>query len=204
MIVSRWSPLLVASLLLAGCGGDDAPPPADTSPAEGAPVGLLGALDAARGAAGAASQRAGQPRSADDMRNRMPETVAGLPRVDLSVASGGMEGFSMTTVQARYEGGERQRIEISMVDMGQVPGMLEAATPWLNFQFDRTTSTGFERTVRFEGFPGFESEERSGGQIRSEMTLIVDGLMVQVEGRNVELDVLRGVAGRLDLGGLRR
>lgn len=201
MTVFRWSPLLVASLLLAGCGGDDAPAPA---PADDAPVGLMGALDAARNAAGAASRRATPPRSADEMRNRMPDSVEGLPRVDLSVASGGMEGFNMTTVQARYEGGERQRVEISMVDMGHVPGMLEAATPWLNFQFDRTSSTGFERTMRFEGFPGFESEERNGDQIRSELTLIVDGLMVQVEGRNVELDALRGVAGRLDLGGLRR
>jgi hypothetical protein len=201
MTAFRWSTLFALSLLVAGCGGDEAPAPPS---AEETPVGLLGALDAARGAAGAASQRSAPARSADDLRSRMPETVAGLPRVDLSVATGGMEGFSMTTVQARYEGDDRRQVEISMVDMGHVPGMLEASTPWLNFQFDRSTSTGFERTIRFEGFPGFESEERGDGRVRSELTLIVDGLMVQVEGRNVELETLHGVARGLNLGGLRR
>jgi hypothetical protein len=157
--------LLLPMVSISACGGSDDAGSADSERTDRGPANVLEAVDAARAAAQAMSEnseRRSPPLDPEELRDRMPETVAGLPRVDLTVASGSMGGVAGTTVHARYQNDERDYVEITLVDLSATPGMAAASAAWSTMTFDRTTPNGFERTARFEGFPAMESEVRRG------------------------------------------
>jgi hypothetical protein len=139
----------------------------------------------------------------EQLRDRMPESAGGLPRTDLSMTNSGMPGMSMTNVQAEYQasGGS---IEVSITDMGAMPGMAMASAGWAMTTFDRTTATGFERTSTFEGYKSMESQNQQGANVSSELSILAGNFLVQLHGYSVPLDRLKAVAGDLavrELGG---
>lgn len=202
--------LLAAFLLLplaSGCGGADDAGGAASEDADRGPANMLEAVEAARKAADAMSEssaRRSAPLDPEDLRDRMPETVAGLPRVDLTVASGGVGIASGTTVRARYENDERDYVEITLVDLSAAPGMAAASSAWSTMTFDRTTQNGFERTTRFEGFPAMEAESVEAGVMRSELNVLAGAFTLHLVGRQVDLETLHEVASRMRLGALAR
>jgi hypothetical protein len=206
------APGLLAVLLLTGCGGGDAPvPEADAGPdaaasdaaAPGALPGRMGAIDAANRAAAAASSRSAPAASPDAMRERMPARAAGLPRSDLRVETGGAGTPGVTTVRATYGSGPR-RVQISMADLGAVPGLAASLVPWLGSEFDRQAGGGFERTVRIEGLQGFEAGRTEGGADRSEVAVMAGSVLVRLEGWGVGVRELREALEQLDPGALAR
>jgi hypothetical protein len=111
--------------------------------------------------------------------------------------------MSMTNVQAEYQasGGS---IEVSITDMGAMPGMAMASAGWAMTTFDRTTATGFERTSTFEGYKSMESQNQQGANVSSELSILAGNFLVQLRGYSVPLDRLKAVAGDLavrELGG---
>jgi hypothetical protein len=205
MLHTRLLTALLILPLAAGCGGSDDSAASDD--ADRGPANVLEAVDAARAAAQAMSEnseRRSPPLDPEELRDRMPETVAGLPRVDLTVASGGMGGVAGTTVHARYQNDERDYVEITLVDLSATPGMAAASAAWSTMTFDRTTQNGFERTTRFEGFPAMESEMVESGVLRSELNVLAGTFTLHLEGRQVDLETLHELAGQLRLGGLAR
>jgi len=217
MLNHRWSALVLTGLLLAGCGGADAPgPDANAGPAAalgsdasadpaatGAFPGRMGAIDAATRAASAASGRSSPAVSPDAMLERMPVRVSGLPRSDLRVETGGAGTPGVTTVRATYGSGSR-RVEISMADVGAVPGLAGSLVPWLGSEFDRRTSGGFDRTVRIDGLQGFEAQRTEGGSDRSEVAVMAGGVLVRLEGWGVGVGELRETLRQVDPGALGR
>ncbi|CAN5773767.1 hypothetical protein BH23GEM11_BH23GEM11_15990 [soil metagenome] len=201
---------LATLLLLSGCGGADSSPepdsphasPATEAAALGTLPGRMGAVDAANRAA-AASGRSSPAVSPDAMRDRMPERAAGLLRSDLRVEPGGGGIPGATTVRSTYGAGAR-RVEISIVDMGSVPGLAGSVVPWLGAEFDRRTAGGFERTVQIQGLQGFEAERTGGGAARSEVAVMAGGVLVRLEGWGVGVEALRESLRQMDPGGIGR
>ncbi|HQW68009.1 MAG TPA: hypothetical protein PLJ23_13265 [Gemmatimonadales bacterium] len=83
--------------------------------------------------------------------------------------------------------------------------MAPMAAAWSMVDFDRTTSDGYERTIRFEGHKGMESSRRSGGRLRSELSLMLgERVVMKLEGVEVDVDALKKAAAALDLDRLAR
>lgn len=141
-----------------------------------------------------------EPVSAEELQARLPEEVDGLARTDVKREETGAMGMRMSMTTAEYEGTEGRRASIAISDLGGLSMGAMGAAAWSMTEFDRTTSSGFERTVRFDGLKAMESQSNAGGYVHTELNILVgQRFMVQLKGRNVELDALRDAARALKL-----
>ena len=130
-----------------------------------------------------------------ELRDMLPDDVAGLNRVNaegerVNVAG----GIRFSQAEGTYEDGE-EWLKITYLDLGTVAGIARMAyTQWLQYEVDRESDSGFERTGKFsvggQEYPSFEKFEVTDGD-RGEcevMIWVAERFMVQVEGRNVEME----------------
>ena len=191
--------LLVLGLTACGGSGDSGSAGSD---AASTPSDLTGAMEAASQAMqGMTAAAAAGPASftPEQVRDRLPQTVTGFPRVDLSVTSGGMMGLTASTIHARYAGEGVLHVEITIVDMSGAPQMVAASAPWTMLTLDRTTESGFERTGQVDGFPSFESQAVTGGIAQSEVAILVGSYLFTLTSRGTDVAGLREIASSLGL-----
>jgi hypothetical protein len=206
MMIRNDRALWIAAVVsLAGCGGSDQ---ADADAQDDAPTTVAEAMQAASGAMqnmpGMAGNTNAPSFTPEQLRDRMPETAAGLPRTELSLTNTGMPGMTMTNVQATYQTAGAGSINVMITDLGAMPGMAMGMAAWSMTTFDRSTTNGFERTTTYEGYKAFESQEVRGATTDSALNVMAGNYLVQLIGNNVPLDTLKDVAGDLgvrELGG---
>jgi len=189
---------LLFTLAVTACGDD--------APAEDSSTATMG--EAMQQATEAIRQQAGdvEPVSAEALQDRLPADVGGIERVDVERTSTGAMGMQISAVVGHYRKTDGRQVTIVISDIGGMgaTGMMGAAA-WAMTDFDRTTDTGYERTGRFEGFKVMESLSREGSRVRTQLAIVVgERFIVQLEGRGVDMDVLRDAAKGLDLRGLAR
>lgn len=194
----RRAPIVLLGTLVTGCGGADDP---DVPP----PTTLQEAVESATQAL-QTRDGGGEPMSAEVLQARLPERLAGLPRVESERTQTGVMGMQLSVVTARYESEDRRRLTVSITDVsGLGAQMAMGLAAWSIVDFDRTTSGGYERTGRFEGFKTMESFGAEGGIIRTELNVLVaDRFIVKLTGQEVEMDTLKDAARAMDLTGLAR
>lgn len=197
--MSRYhSTTVLAALVvwLGACSGD--------KPAEQQPASLEEAMQQSAAAVQGATKGSVDPMPAADLAKRLPDELLGMTSSDRSHQDVGAMGMKMSMATAKYQDGTR-RIDVSVTDAGSVGNMAPMAAAWSMVDFDRTTSSGYERTIRFEGNKGVESVRRDGGRLRAELSFIVgDRVIVKLEGREIEMDQLKDAARSLDLRALAR
>lgn len=182
-------------LVLAACGGNDAPPP---------PATVQEAMEQAGKAMADAAASGTEPLSAESLQERLPERLNGFARGETERQDMGAMGIKMSMAKATYTDGDK-RIDLSLTDTGNVGAMAPMAASWAMLDFDRTTSSGYERTMRFEGYKGYEEMSTSGGRLRSKLAILVgDRVVVNLEGRGVDVDELKKTASDLNLRSLAR
>lgn len=135
------------------------------------------------------------------LKERMPESIEGLARTSHTGERGGAMGMAVSQAEAVYEGDDGERLTIKIVDLGNVPQVAMMGYGWALADIDRESDDEYERTMRFQGHRGYEkynTTSRSG-----EMNLLVAGrFMVEADGRNVDMDVIRAAVEAVDLGEL--
>lgn len=183
--------LFLALLTLTACGGgDDRQPPA--TPEE------------AMAMAAESMQQGGgtEPVDPERLSDLLPDNVAGLPRSDLERQRSGAMGMVVSNAVARYQDGSRT-VSIAISDIGGLGGYATmGAAAWAMTEFDRTTSSGYERTTRFEGYRAMESESRQAGRTTAELNVLVaDRYILQLKGQEMDVAQLKDVARSV---GLRR
>jgi hypothetical protein len=193
----RWATWMCVGAL-AACGSD-APPP--RTPVEDAAVNMAEAMPQAQGAMAPAANAVTSNAplvSADILQSRFPDTVDGMDLVDSERTQGGAMGINLSSATARYEDGSTRMLTITITDAGK-PGLLAAlGAAWATVSVDRVTGDGFERTVTIDGNRGFESERRTLDGADRELSVVAGNrLLVQLEGANVSMDVLRRTLNQL-------
>ncbi len=190
------STVAMGALLLAGCGGDKSDRSQPATVEEAMQQATAAATDAAGGPV--------DPIPAADLATRLPDQLAGLAAGERSHQDVGMGAMKMSMAKAEYRDGA-QRIDVSLTDAGSVGRMSPMVAAWAMVDFDRTTSTGYERTIRFEGYKGVETMSRDGGRLRTELSVIAgDRVIVQLKGVEVDMDQLKDAAKALDLRSIAR
>lgn len=192
----RLAPLAVLMLIAPlACGGDAAEEAAQT-----AADAMQQAADAMQNAANQMQSGAGdgdsEPMDAQALQDHLPEELAGLERVSSERQSMGAAGMQMATAVGVYEGDGR-RIEVRLSSGGGI--MAGPAMAFSMVDFDRTTDSGFERTVRMHGFKGMQTYENDGGVESAELMLIVDNnVLIQMESTGMSMDDLEEALDELD------
>lgn len=198
--------LLAALLVATGCGPSEeerraqAMEEAAREMEEAAEAGdLAGAMEALGQAMGGGEGRA-EPVARERLRDLLPEQAGGMARTDISSERTSAMGFAVSQAEATYEGGDGS-VDVKIVDMGNFPGLAMMGLGWAMGEMDRESDQGFERTVTYRGHRGYERYDNSGrdGELQ---VLVADRFLVEVDGSNVAMDQIRGVADDIDFGAL--
>lgn len=199
---SRWATWLCVGAVVA-CGGE-APPP--RTPMEDAAVSMTDAMQQMQGAVEQMAKVATSEAPlvpAETLQSRFPNTVDGMDLVDSERTQGGAMGINISTATARYEDGGARSLTITITDAGKAGLLTALGAAWANVTVDRVTRDGFERTVTIDGNRGFEREQRSADGAERELSIVTGNrLLVQLEGANVSMDVLRRTLDRLRVSSL--
>lgn len=140
------------------------------------------------------------------LRVLLPEAVGdSLERTAMEGQTGGAMGMNVSTTEATYEsGGEgtgRHRVEIKITDMGAMSGFGAMGFGWAMMNIDKESSSGYEKTTEHAGYKAHEKYDRN--RRRGEMqVLVADRFVVEVTGRDVEMDAVKDALGQIDLSAL--
>ena len=118
----------------------------------------------------------------------LPETVAGLPRTELSAQTAGAAGVSGSNATAVYaKDGARVTVTVTdMAAMGALAGMAGA----IGVQSSDQTATGYEKVGKVGGRMTTEKWD-SAGKNGTFGVLVADRFMVQAEGSGTSMDDLK-------------
>lgn len=155
------------------------------------------ALKQAMGAAfgGGAAVEALAP---DRLKPFVPDTLAGLPRTDISVERNQAMGMQIAEAKATYSDDSGRSVRLEITDTGSAKGLLGLAG-WAGVESEKQTANGYEKTYRDAGRLIHEKWQGTQGQY----TLVLgDRFTVEVNGTAGSLNELKAAAAALDLKGL--
>lgn len=134
----------------------------------------------------------------------LPATVPGLTQDDVRGERGSQMGFSTSMAEGTYtaNGEVRQRLTITVTDLGSMSGvgvLQNTLNAWGHSESQSTR--GYERSATIRGYDGREAFRtyENGGSHGTLSFLVASRFRVEVEGRNVPMDVLRAATEGLDL-----
>lgn len=132
----------------------------------------------------------------------LPKEIAGFTRGEPEGATATFGEWSFSSAEVTFTKGEETSIKVSILDYAHITSLYTPFQIWLSGNFNVEDSHGYSRSVKVEGFPGFENFRKDDK--RCELTLLVgDRYIVQLTGENTQnMDALRDVMKQIDLSSL--
>jgi hypothetical protein len=148
---------------------------------------------------GAALGGGGQVESltTDRLKPFVPETLAGMPRTDISIQRNDAMGLQITEARATFGDESGRTLDLEITDAGTAKGLL-ALADWSGMENETETDTGYEKTYREDGRLVHEQWDREGKH--GEYAVVLgDRFTVKVSGGADDLGDLKDAVGQLDL-----
>jgi hypothetical protein len=134
----------------------------------------------------------------DRLKPFVPESLAGLPRKDVSVERNNAMGMQISEAHATYGNDAGRSVRLEITDTGTAKGLL-AFAGWAGMEGEKQSSSGYEKTYRADG--RLIHEEWSGSS--GEYTVVLgDRFTVELKGDADNIDQLKAALGELDLAAL--
>ncbi len=148
--------------------------------------------------AGLAAQQAAQQASAGSgtvktvdpavLKTFLPDTVAGLPRTEVSDQTAGTAGFGAANAEGVYSKGD-SRITLTVTDLSAMGAMARMASA-MGMQSDRQTASGYEKVGNVNGRMTTEQWNRDSHSGKYGV-LVANRFMIQAEGSGTSIDDLK-------------
>ena len=141
-----------------------------------------------------------QPIDFRKLKEMLPETLAGMKRVDATGQSGEAMGIKGSSATARYTDGAGASLNLDISDMGSLSGLAGLASRF-DPSMEKETETGYERTSKVNGQIVHERYDRraKSGEIS---IILAERFNVAVRGNGVEPATLQGAIKQIDMAGL--
>jgi hypothetical protein len=141
-----------------------------------------------------------QPVDFRKLKEMLPETLAGMKRVDATGQSGEAMGIKGSSATARYTNGAGASLNVDISDMGSLAGLAGLASRF-DPSMEKETETGYERTSKVNGQIVHERYDRraKNGEIS---IILAERFNVAVRGNGVEPATLQGAIKQIDMAGL--
>ncbi len=189
--------VVLSGLMLWNCGGK-------SDEAKEEPKNALSAIqEFAKKAEELQNKEPVEPVDFRELKNLLPETVAGIPRTEASGEKNGALGMTISQARGEYRN-EEASVIIEIMDTGGIGGFgAMGVAAWALAETDKETSTGYERTVKIEGHKAFEKYDNEGryGELK---LMVADRYVLSLEGSNVEMAQLKSILKDIDLGKLEK
>lgn len=131
------------------------------------------------------------------LRNSLPDKILGMPRTHQEGQTTKILGVGLSSAQATYADDDRT-IEISMTDTGGFGKSMLSLADWTEFEVNKESDDGYERSIVIDGQKGFERYSKSS---RSGELAVMAGnrLVITLKGTGVGPDDLRQALRRIRL-----
>ena len=109
-------------------------------------------------------------------------------------------GINISTTNADYSNTENnQSIDLKITDLGSVSGLSGlAAYGWYMVDIDKENETGYEKTMTYKGYKGYEKYDNK--YMNGEMSILVaKRFVVEADGNNVSMDQLKAGVDMIDI-----
>lgn len=124
-----------------------------------------------------------EPVSFRDMKKALPRSLAGVDFEGSEGQSTGILGIKISTVEATYQEDDAA-FEVTIVDVAGVGKLVKKMAKWSEFEVDKETRDGYERTTEIDGHPALEkyNERRERGETN---LLVNDRFIISIKGEGV-------------------
>lgn len=135
-----------------------------------------------------------------DLQALLPENVRTLAREAVTGETSAAFGFILSTAEAQYDDDEGRSLTIKITDLGSRQSLASMSIfSWAISDVDHKTSAGYEKTVRYHDYRGYEKTDQEGSVLN---VLLADRFVVEVSGYQLEMDDLKAALALIDLGKL--
>lgn len=139
------------------------------------------------------------PADFEDLQALLPAKLPDMVRKEASGQRTGGFGVSIATAEADYENDSGGRIHITLSD-NKLAGAF-GTFAWSLSEFSKESDAGYEKTMKYEGNPGYEKYENATRH--GEISVLVGGrFLVLVTGDGVEMKQIKRALDRIDIGKL--
>ena len=125
----------------------------------------------------------------EKLKGFLPDTIAGLPRTEISAVSAGAAGLGASDAEATYTTGDK-RITLKVVDLAAA-GAFAAFGSAVHAESDTQTTTGYEKDSTIGG--RWTTERYDNQSKDGEYSILVGNrFQVDAEGSGIAMDDLKG------------
>jgi hypothetical protein len=125
----------------------------------------------------------------DQIKTFLPETLAGLPRTNVSAQRNNAMGIQVSEAEADYSDGADRNLQLEITDTGGAQGFVALAS-WANVEQEREWDGGYERDYRADGRMIHERWDAKNGS--GEYGMIVgQRFSVKLSGKAASVDELK-------------
>ncbi len=126
-----------------------------------------------------------------DLTSLLPARIGRYKKIYEKSERSGPEVMLLYSAWAEYNTPEGDAIVLHITDTGQSPLLQKSVAAWADKPMEVKNQYGHERSVVFDGYPGFE---KSYGKLSSEVAVLVaNRYVVNAACRGCDLDLLREV-----------
>jgi hypothetical protein len=134
-----------------------------------------------------------------ELKALLPDPLAGMKRKEATGEKSGAFGMNVAVARGEYEGAGDARLRVEITDMGGMGGLRAfAQVGWTMAEIDRETDDGYEKTAMIGGYKGFEKFNKTSKD-GSAQIIVGKRFLVQVDGANCEMTVIKKALGELPL-----
>ena len=143
-----------------------------------------------------------------DFKELLPDRMQEFKLTNIGGSNKSGFGMRLSKLEADYENESNDaQMEIAILDLGTMKGITSLGFDWIDNEIDNEDINGFEKTTKFGGYPGFKSAEYEGPNVKTHGVAIVEDrfvVSVNVQGRNLDKDILEKVFSEFSFRRLRR
>ena len=135
----------------------------------------------------------------DQLKIFIPDSLADLPRTELSAELNGAMGMQISQAQAKFADAGGRSLQLEITDTGSAKGLM-ALAGLASLEEDKQTESGFSKTYKDAGRLVHEQWDNGG---RGEYAMVVaERFTVKVSGDAEEFDELKDALNEVNLAGL--
>jgi len=143
-----------------------------------------------------------EPINFRDLKKALPRNLAGVDFEESEGQTTGILGFKISTVEATYQEDE-SAFEVTIVDVAGVGKLVKSMANWTEFEVDKETRNGYERTTEIEGHPALE--KYNSRREKGETSVLVNGrFIISIKGEGVSERQMRNAVEDINIRKLAR
>lgn len=137
------------------------------------------------------------PLEVEELKTFVPDTLAGMPRIDLRTERSGLGSLLVARAEATYGDDDGRSVRLEILDSGGMSGVVGLAG-WVGVRGEQEDESGSERTYEEAGRLIHERASKDGGT--NEFAIVIgERFVISAESESVDVGGLKAAVSSIDL-----